>query len=54
MKSFEKLAKQKTYTREDLLVILEKISMRVNEASYSRVLDAKEALGYDRDDEPKD
>jgi hypothetical protein len=48
MKTINKLKKQKRYSREDLLTILEIILERVPVEGFSRVLDVKEELGFKR------
>ncbi len=47
-KTLEKLSKQETFSRDDLLVIINEISMEVIIDSFARVLDVKEKLGFFR------
>ena len=52
MKTFEKYRKRKMFSRNDLLIILEELSRKVGIEGLSRVLDAKEALGFFRYQDP--
>ncbi len=48
IKSMKQLKNQKRFSREDLDLILEKVSFKVNVESYNRVLDIREELGFSR------
>lgn len=50
MKDLSKFKKQKTFTRAELLEILSRLEFAVGVESFSRVLDVKEELGFDRDE----
>lgn len=51
MKKLEELAKQDTFSRHDLLTILDKMELKVSVESFARVLDLKEELGFNRYEE---
>jgi len=48
-KTLAKLAKQKTFSRADLLIIFNALELRVGVESFSRVLDLKQEIGFDHD-----
>lgn len=47
----KKLADKKTITRQELLKAIEDLQRKIPIEGYSWVLDWKESLGFDRDEE---
>lgn len=50
LKTWKQLKKQKRYTRDDLLMVFVHLENEMVVEGFSRVLDAKVALGYSRND----
>ena len=52
MKTKKRLAEQKQYSRNDILIIIQYLTVECGVEAFSRLMDVMEDLGFERGEDP--